>query len=149
MDLAEEAEGIAAEASQQSGLDDRPNADPLVLAVCYLGLELVPRRGRGARLFNDRIYFPASANEQSAAYFVAHECGHVLARLARLALSDAEEEWVASRVGCALLLPRRAFLRDWRAARGDLDAMLRLWPLVTRTIVRRRAAELLAGRDEP
>lgn len=146
VDLAEEAEGIAAHASQESGLDDRPNADPLILAVCYLGLQLVPRRGRGARLVGERIIYPAAASEQSAAYFVAHECGHWLARDARMRVTHAEEELVASRIGCALLLPRRAFLRDARATSDDVRTLASMWTLVTPTIVRRRLAELAPSR---
>jgi Zn-dependent peptidase ImmA (M78 family) len=146
MDLGEEAEAIARAASEESGLDDRPNADPLVLAVCYLELRLVPRRGRHSRLVEDRIVYPATASEQQAAYFVAHECGHWLARDTRMRLTIEEEEAVASRAGCALLLPRRAFLRDADACGDDVRALVALWPLVTPTIVRRRLAELAASR---
>lgn len=142
MDLDDEAEAIAAEASAESGLDDRPHCDPLVLAVCYLGLRLVPRRGRGSRLVEDRILYPASASEHDAAYFVAHECGHALVRLARLRLSHELEERAASRVGCALLLPRRSFARDVRATAGDVRSLAALWCLATPTIIRRRMAEV-------
>lgn len=69
--MMEEAEALAREASEESGLDDRPNADPLVLAVCYLGLRLVPHRGRGARLEPDAIFYPARASDRDAAYLVA------------------------------------------------------------------------------
>lgn len=141
VDFDDEAEAIARHASEESGLDDRPNADPLVLAVCYLDLRLVPRRGRGARLTDRSIIYPAAADERSAAYFVAHECGHALVRRARLRLSFDEEERAASRIGCALLLPRRAFERDARATNALVRELVQLWPLATPTIVRRRLLE--------
>jgi hypothetical protein len=146
MDLGEEAEAIAREASEESGLDDRPNADPLVLAACYLRLRLMPRRGRHSRLVENRIIYPATADEQQAAYFVAHECGHWLARDSRMRLTIEEEEAVASRIGCALLLPRRTFLRDADVCGDDARALVLLWPLTTVTIVRRRLVELAASR---
>jgi hypothetical protein len=142
MDLGETAEAIAAEASEDSGLDDRPNADPSVLAVAYLGLRLVPSRRLSACLIEDRIYYPAKASERDAAYYTAHECGHVLARLAKARLDFDEEEIVASRIGCALLLPRRAFLRDVRNGVRVVADLVALWPLATPRIVRRRLVEL-------
>lgn len=141
--MLEAAEGIAAGVSSASGLDDRPNCDPAVIAVAYLDLHLVPQRGRGSRLDRDRIFYPARASACDAAYFIAHELGHWLARDARMQLSRPEEEVVASRIGCALLLPRIAFLRDARATGGDVEQLVRLWPLTTPTIVRRRIAELI------
>ncbi len=140
--MLDEAEALAEGASQESGLDDRPNADPSVLAVAYLDLRLVPHRRRGSRLEDGRIFYPARASLTDAAYFIAHECGHWLARDARMRLTRAEEEAVASRIGCALLLPRRAFLRDVRATGGNVAQLVALWPLVTPTIVRRRIDEL-------
>ena len=145
MDLGDLAEGIAADASEDSGLDDRPHADPAILAVCYLGLRLVPSRTRGPCLIEDRIYYPARASDRDVAYFVAHECGHWLARDARARLSEAEEELVASRAGVALILPRRAFLRDARSCDGVVAKIERLWPLATRAIIRRRLVELGEG----
>jgi hypothetical protein len=142
--LAEAAESIARETSENSGLDDRPNADPMLIAVSYLGLRLVPRQMRGARLVNDWIMYPRSADEQHAAYAVSHEIGHWLAREANLRLSRAREEVVASRIGCALILPRRSFLRDVRNVGGDVTSLLVLWPLATERIVRRRLDELAA-----
>ena len=142
VDLGEVAESIASEASEDSGLDDRPHAEPSILAVCYLGLRLVPSRTRGPCLVEDRVYYPARASERDIAYFVAHECGHWLARDARVRLREDEEEIVASRVGVALILPRRAFLRDARACGGAVPELVDLWPLATPTIIRRRLAEL-------
>lgn len=55
MTLDDEAEAIAAEASDESGLNDRPIADPLVLAVCYLEKQLVPQRARRSRWVENRI----------------------------------------------------------------------------------------------
>ena len=142
MDLGEVAEAIAAEASEDSGRDDRPNADPSVLAVCYLGLRLVPSRRRSACLIEDRVYYPARASDRDVAYFVAHECGHWLARDAKSLLTEDEEEIVASRIGVALMLPRRAFLRDVRNGARVTADLVALWPLATPRIVRRRLVEL-------
>lgn len=144
--MLEDAEGIAEHAATDSGLDDRPNCDPAVLAVCYLGLRLVPQRGRGSRLDGERIFYPSRATAQDAAYFIAHECGHWLARDARLRVTRAEEERIASYIGCALLLPRKPFLRDARACGYDPHRLVALWPLATLTIARRRLAELGASR---
>ena len=142
MDLHDLAESIATEASEDSGLDDRPHADPAVLAVAYLGLRLVPSRTVGPCLIEDRIYYPRHACETAGAWDLAHETGHFLARQARARLTPDEEELVASRIGCALLLPRRAFLRDVTATRADPCKLVELWPLVTLTIVRRRLDEV-------
>lgn len=137
-----EAEAIAAQASSESGLDDRPHADPLVLAAAYLQLRLMPRRGRCSRLLDGVIVYPAHADEQARAYFVAHECGHFLVRDVGLRVAEHEEEMLASRIGCALILPRRAFLRDARRCDEDVDQLRALWPLATAKIIRRRLAEL-------
>jgi hypothetical protein len=142
MDLGEAAEAIAAEASEGSGLDDRPRADPSVLAVAYLGLRLVPSSRLHACLIEDRVYYPARASERDASYWIAHEVGHYLAREAKTPLTFDEEEIVASRIGCALILPRRAFLRDVRDGVRVVADLVALWPLATPRIVRRRLVEL-------
>jgi len=142
MDLWKTAEAIAAEASRDSGLDDRPNADPSVLAVAYLGLRLVPSKTLGPCLIEDRIYYPRGSSETLIAYAVAHEVGHFLARESRLRLSHADEEAVASRIGAALILPRRALLRDFRAGTRAVDDLVGLWPLSTARIMQRRLVEL-------
>jgi hypothetical protein len=142
MDLGELSEAIAAEASEASGLDDRPNADPSVLAVAYLGLRLVPSRTVGPCLIEDRVYYPRRSSETSIAWYTAHECGHVLARLAKARLSHDDEEIVASRIGVALILPRRAILRDVRQGVRVVADLVALWPLATTRIMRRRLVEL-------
>ena len=148
MGMLEDAEDLAAHASAESGLDDRPHADPAVMAVCYCKLRLVPHRRRDARLVEDRLYFPRGAPPQERAFLQAHEVFHDLvrderARAPRLwRISAAEEETVASRGGCALLLPSRAFLRDVRVEGVDLERLGALWTLASPWVLARRVAEL-------
>jgi hypothetical protein len=138
----EEAEALAESASIESGLDDRPHADPAVMAVAYCGLRLVPVRGSSARLVEDRLYYPARVDPKHRAYLQAHEVGHDLIRYAGWRLAPALEERMASRVGCAILLPRRAYLRDVRAVGSDLVQLGELWHLVTPWVLARRLCEL-------
>lgn len=142
MGLLDDAEDLAAEATRKSGLDDRPIANPCVLAVCYLELRLIPRRRGGPRLEPGRIIYPADATEKARAFFVAHEAFHELIRRARWRCSKDEEEIAASRGGCALQLPRAPFLRDVRKEGVDLDRLCSLWTLTTPWVVARRIAEL-------
>ncbi len=136
----DEAEEIARQAVAGSGLDDRPRCDPRVLAASYLGLRLCPWPRRTAALLGEVVWYPAAASDQAQAYLVAHECGHELVRGERL--EGPLLERVCSRIGVALMLPRRAFLRDAARTHGDLDALCALWPLATRTVIERRIAEL-------
>ncbi len=53
-----------------------------------------------------------------------------------------EEEIAASRGSCALLLPRRAFLRDVRRYGVDLVELGALWDLASPWVLARRIAEL-------
>jgi hypothetical protein len=141
--LGEWAEDLAWAASEESGLTDRPDADPRVLAVCYLGLRLCPRPRAEARLVGSRIIYPAEADEQGACYFVSHEVGHEIAIAAEC--PAAAEERVASRIGVAIMLPRPAYRRDLAAVGWDLAALCRLWPLASPWIHARRIAEVAAG----
>lgn len=135
-----EAEEVARQATIESGLDDRPRCDPRVLAASYLGLALVPWPRRFASLVRGVVWYPAAASDDAQAYLVAHECGHELVRGERL--EGAHLERVCSRIGCALILPRRAFLRDARAVNGDTRALRSLWPLASDVVIERRLAEL-------
>lgn len=140
----DEAEDIARQHIAESGLDDRPRCDPRVFAASYLGLRLASWGRRSAALVGDVVWYPAWAPDDAQAYFVAHECGHELVRGERL--EGAHLERACSRVGVALILPRRAFLRDVRAVGRDLDALRALWPLASRVVIARRLHELL-GED--
>lgn len=139
----DEAEEVARQATVESGLDDRPRCDPRTLAVSYLGLRLAPLPGMRPRLESGIVWYPSDAPPDAIAYYVAHECGHELVRTERLR-GDVLER-VCSRIGCALLLPRRAFVRDVRATRGDVDALRALWPLASREVIRRRLREVGYG----
>jgi hypothetical protein len=136
----DEAEDVARQAIDESGLDDRPRCDPRTLAVSYLGLTLAPWPRVRPRLVGGVIWYPSDATDDAQAYYVAHECGHELVR--GETLEGEHLERVCSRIGVALLLPRRAFLRDLRAHGRDLDALHALWPLASRTIIHRRIAEV-------
>lgn len=69
---AEEAEEVARQALDESGLDDRPRCDPRTLAVSYLGLVLCPWQRVRPRLVGGVIWYPAVAPETAQAYYVAH-----------------------------------------------------------------------------
>lgn len=142
MSILDDAEDLAAEASAESGLDDRPAADPCVLAVSYCGLRLVPSAGSGARLVEGRVYYPRAATDRERAFYVGHETMHDLIRWARWKVSPGDEEIAASRGACALILPRRAFLRDVRTEGVDLVTLGNLWPLASAWVLARRVAEL-------
>lgn len=136
----DEAEEVARQVSEETGLDDRPRCDPRVIAAGYLDLELLPWPNTPPRLVEGVIWYPSNAPRDAQAYFIAHECGHELVRTERL--EGAQLERVCSRIGCALLLPRRAFLRDVRALGADLDQLHELWPLASRWVIARRLEEL-------
>lgn len=137
MDLGE-IEGIAQAALDESGLGDRPHADPCILAVAWGGLRLRPVAGAKPHLDGDVIVYPARANDQARAYFVGHELGHAMLSWAGVRLSRDDEERAASRIACAIILPRRPLLRD-AAAGIDLAAA---WPLATAKMLRRRLVEV-------
>jgi hypothetical protein len=140
-----EIEGLARTTSAESGLDDRPRCDPRTLAVNYCGLTLAPWGRTRARLAGGVIWYPAAATEDAQAYLVAHEVGHDLIEYAGMRMDREAEEIAASRIGCALLLPHRAYLRDVRANGWDVPALQALWPLASAWIHARRIAELCEG----
>lgn len=133
-----EIEGVAQAALDESGLGDRPNADPCVLAVAWGGLRLRPMSGAKPHLDGDVIIYPSRANDQSRAYFVGHELGHAMLAWAGVRLTREAEERAASWIACAIILPRVPLLRDV-AAGIDLAAA---WPLATPKIMRRRILEV-------
>lgn len=141
----DDCEALAQQASEDSGLSDRPDADPAVMAVGYCGLRLVPCHGSRARLVEDRLYYPAHVDPQHRAYLQAHEVGHDIIRYAGWRLDRPTEELCASRIGCAILLPRRAFVRDMRDIGADLPALAALWTLATPWVIARRMAEVRHG----
>jgi hypothetical protein len=134
----EECEGIAQAALDESGLGDRPYADPRILAVAWGRLRLRPVHGARPHLDGDVIVYPASAPERAQAYYIGHELGHAMVRWAGLRLDRDAEERAASYIACAILLPRRPLLRD-ALAQIDLAAA---WPLATPRILRRRLIEV-------
>lgn len=138
----DDCEALALEVSRESGLDDRPDADPCVIAACWAGLELRPEPGAKARLADGVIVYPAGAPPESVAYFVAHELGHDVLQWAGVRLDRAAEERAASRIGSAILLPRRPFLRDLRMTSRSVAAMRALWPLATPWVIARRMCEV-------
>jgi hypothetical protein len=141
----DEAEEIAWEASRESGLDDRPKCDPRTMAVSYCLLSLAPWRGTKPRFQDGVIWYDADAPESAQAYYVAHEVGHDLIAWAGYELERAVEERAASRIGCALLLPKRAYRRDLGAHGWDLPALVSMWPLAAPWIHARRIAEVAFG----
>lgn len=139
----DDCEALALEVSRECGLDDRPDADPCVIAVAWAGLELRPEPHSKPHLADGVIVYPAGAPPESVAYFVAHELGHDVLRWAGARLDRVHEERAASRIGSALLLPRRAFLRDVRATGADLRALRSMWPLATAWVLARRVCEVM------
>jgi hypothetical protein len=132
---AEELERIASRISAQTGLDDRPLCDPYTIARA-LGLTVRFVRGLPPHTNGALIVIPSTAHEQAQAYFIAHEVGHFLLR----GEERCEElERACSRVGVALMLPARPFARDLAHGWSTLQE---LWPLASRTVIRRRASEL-------
>ncbi len=128
-------ERIAWQASMRYGFTDRPRCDPRAIAVAMgLAVELVP--GMPPHIRGTRIVIPASACDQAQAYFVGHEIGHYLLRG-----EDRCEgiERACSRIGVALMLPAGPFARD---VCDEWHALERLWPLASRTVLRRRAVEI-------
>jgi hypothetical protein len=138
----DDAEQIATQASAESGLDDRPRCDPRLVAVGYLGLRLRPLPKAHARLDRGVIVYDSEAPPETIAYMISHECGHALIAEAGYRLTPALEEQAASRVGCALLLPRRAYLRDVYQCCGDMPTLRELWPLASAWVLARRMAEV-------
>lgn len=138
----EQCEALAWRESVASRLDDRPRCDPLVFAVSYLERELEPRPWTEPHTIDRRIVYPADETDEAIAYFVAHECGHILANEAWPHLDAPSEENAASRIGVALLLPRAPYRRDLDAVGWQLQALRELWPLASPWILARRIAEV-------
>jgi hypothetical protein len=121
--------------SVRYGFIDRPDCDPRAIAKA-LGLKVVEAR-LPAHSFGDVIVIPGHVSEQAKAYFTAHEIGHFLLN----GEAPCEElERACSRIGTALMLPRESFARDLQCA--SWAALGVMWPLATRTVLRRRAAEI-------
>lgn len=139
---ADEAEEIARRHSERSGLDDRPRALPHVFAVGYLRLSLAPVARAKPHLNGTIIIYPSGASPQTEAYMIAHESAHHLLMLLGYRLDRDTEEHAASRIGCALMLPRKPFIRDALATCNDVDRLAELWPLATPRICERRLIEL-------
>jgi hypothetical protein len=141
----DDCEALAQRVIDESGLDDRPNADPRILATAWAELELRPEPHCKPHIADGVIHYPAGAELSAVGYFVAHEMGHDILRWAGERLPYEEEERAASRIGSALLLPRRAFLRDLDAHAWDLAALRDLWPLASLWVLARRTHELRVG----
>lgn len=139
---ADETEHIAETASNESGLTDRPKADPRSMAVNYCQLQLAPWGRTKPRLQNGVIWYPANAPEVSVVWWVGHEVGHRLLDDAGARLDGARLERAASRIGGAITLPRRAYLRDFMVTGWNLDALMDLWPLASRWVHARRIVDL-------
>lgn len=139
---ADEAEELARRASAESTLTDRPRCDPGALAVGYLELRLAPMPRARPHLNGDLIVYPREASAQTAAYMIAHECGHHLLHIEGWRLDRDLEEQAASRIGIALMLPRSPFVRDALKTGRDPRALAALWPLATPRICLRRLVEL-------
>lgn len=137
---AHDAEVVALNVSRASGLDDRPRCDPRVLALCHLGLRLIPHRREVTALVGDRIFYRSGQPDDATAYAVAHECGHLLAR--EWGCSAELEEAAASRIGTAIMLPRAPYLRDLAMVGWDIPALCELWPLASPWIHARRIVEV-------
>lgn len=140
-----EAESVAQYAIDESGLDDRPRCDPSVMAAAYCGLVLAPWPRVGARLVDGVLWYPSDEPPDAVAYYIAHEVGHDLLAHAGYHLDPCTEERAASRIAAALLLPRRAYLRDLRAYGWDLQTLAQLWPLASPWVHARRISEVAMG----
>lgn len=144
MITADDCEEIARRASDESTLNTRERVSPRLLAAGYLRLRLSPRVGASAHLDIARgriVYDPTDAPEAQA-YMIAHEAAHWLLRDEGWVLPRDLEERAASRIGVALMLPRRAYLESLRSTGWDLVALRRLWPLASMWILARRIVEL-------
>lgn len=141
----EDCEGIAQSILDATGLDDRPRADPSVVAVAWAGLALCPEPGAKPHLVDGEIVYPSGASDDAAAYFIGHEVGHDALAYYGVRLSREAEERSASRIACALILPRRAFLRDARACAWSIAQLRELWPLASPWMLARRLVDLVDG----
>lgn len=142
----DDAEYVARVASEASGYCDRqplgPGCDPRDIAVNWCQLTLAPWPGAAPRLVGGVIWYPSDQPEQTQAYMCAHEVGHDLLEYDGWRLSRAEIERAASRIGCALLLPRRPYRRDLQRVGWDLALLEATWPLASAWIHARRIAEV-------
>ena len=139
---ADDCEALAQSALDESGLNDRPNVDPLVLAVAWGGLRVRPEPHCTPHLIDGVIVYRAGASDDAIAWAAAHELSHAMIEWAGVKLERSHEERCANRIASALLLPRRPFLRD--LACGDLDHVASLWPLATPWVLARRITEVRA-----
>lgn len=138
----EDAERLAHEHSIAARLDDRPLCDPRRMAVSYCTLRLAPWPDAVPRLVAGVIWYPSNCGLAAQVYYIAHEIGHDLIQHEDLRLDEDAEERVASRIGVAITLPGRAYMRDVNAFGWDLDTLERAWPLASRWVHARRIAEL-------
>ncbi len=134
-------ERVAATASAESGLDDRPRCDPAVLAVAYCGLTLAPCPLTATRLEHGVLWYPSDQPADATAYEIAHETARHLLEYAD-GCDLAHEQRIAS-CAAALLLPQRAYMRDLESVGWDLDELAKMWPLAPRWILARRIIELV------
>lgn len=112
-------EGIAEDLLAATLCGEAPPVDALELAACC-GLEIVYSDVHGALLHGGAIYVSRRISIRLLHFAVAHELGH-WAQL-RDGLRDSEEG--ADFLAGALLVPRRALVRELRAG-WDLDALRR------------------------
>lgn len=115
---AEDLEGIAEDILRES-LCEEPPVDALEVASCC-GMEVVCSDVGEAILMGGAIFVPRRAGVGRVQKMVAHEIGHWGA--ARAGIEDTEE--VADFIGAAILVPRRALVRELRAG-WDLEALRR------------------------
>lgn len=142
----DDCEALALGVIRETGLDDRPHADPRIIAVAWAGLELRPEPFARPHIADGVIVVPAGISDVAEAYFVGHELGHEILRWSGYRLGREDEERAASRVASALLLPARSFRRDLRAG-CDIAQLRQLWPLASPWTIARRIVELHPSRS--
>lgn len=133
---------LAWAASVESGLDDRPRADPAVLAAGYYGLTLAPWPRAHARLVDGVIWYPSNETPDAQAFLIGHEVSHHIVDLAGIRLVGDELERACSTIATTLLLPDRAYRRDVAAVGWDICTLRKMWPLASPWIHARRIAEI-------
>lgn len=130
-----ELERIAWKTSVRYGFTDRPKCDPAEIARA-LGLAVVFVHGIPPHIDGQRVIVPATVSLQARAYFIGHEIGHFLLRGEERGEGT---ERACSRIGVALILPAAPFARD---ISENWHALGELWPLASRTVLRRRVVEV-------
>lgn len=117
-DLLRDLEGIARAYLEAVRMGDGPT-DVRKLARRY-GLTLTPTGGKLPGFLADSILaYNETVSDERQRFTIAHELGHHA--LERHGWENPRDEWAASFVGAAILLPERPFKAALKAHRWDLE----------------------------